>query len=287
VATVSWASAIRARGCATWSARLSAASLAAPAAVARESPVEWSSATPPWRAPLPFAHHVQSSGLHRHHQPAHPLVHYTYERLVSLANAGLIHHAPSLTFCTTYYVTSPDGRRTGPTPDGRDGKILVRDTWTTAIVSDLTPMDGDIVVSKHRYSGFYQTDLDAILKTFEVKYLIVTRCTTSVCVESTIRDAMFRDYSCVLLADCTAEPGGHDLPRSNHDASLLVIRTLFGWCSPRRSCAKRCVHSTTGGGWREADIGGHCFMNWRAAPRVGCGADLRVAQPEPEVQSRL
>jgi ureidoacrylate peracid hydrolase len=40
---------------------------------------------------------------------------------------------------------------------------------------------------------------------------------------------MFRDYTCLLLTDCTAEPVGHGLPRSNHDASLLVIETLFGW----------------------------------------------------------
>lgn len=64
-----------------------------------------------------------------------------------------------------------------------------------------------------------------------IKYLIVTGCTTSICVESTIRDAMFRDYSCVLLADCAGEPIGNGLPRSNHDASLLTIQTLFGWVS--------------------------------------------------------
>jgi len=50
-------------------------------------------------------------------------------------------------------------------------------------------------------------------------------------VDSTIRDAMFRDYRCVLLADCTAEPIGQGLPRSNYDASLLVVRTLLGWTS--------------------------------------------------------
>jgi ureidoacrylate peracid hydrolase len=50
-------------------------------------------------------------------------------------------------------------------------------------------------------------------------------------VESTIRDAMFRDYSCVLLEDCTGEPIGHDIDRSNHDASLLCIQTLLGWTS--------------------------------------------------------
>jgi ureidoacrylate peracid hydrolase len=42
---------------------------------------------------------------------------------------------------------------------------------------------------------------------------------------------MFRDYRCVLLADCVGEPIGNDLGRSNHDASLLTIQTLFGWVS--------------------------------------------------------
>ena len=42
---------------------------------------------------------------------------------------------------------------------------------------------------------------------------------------------MFRDYSCVVLADCTAEPIGADLTRTNHEATLLVIERLFGWVS--------------------------------------------------------
>lgn len=109
--------------------------------------------------------------------------------------------------------------------------MLIRDTWNTEILPELEPRAGDIVVSKHRYSGFYQTDLDAVLQTLGAKYLIVTGCTTSVCVESTIRDAMFRDYLCLLLEDCSAEPLGSDLPRSNHEASLLVIKALLGWVS--------------------------------------------------------
>ena len=64
-----------------------------------------------------------------------------------------------------------------------------------------------------------------------IQYLIVTGCTTSVCVESTVRDAMFRDYACVSLADCMAEPIGHGLPRSNHEASLMLMQILFGWVS--------------------------------------------------------
>ena len=116
-------------------------------------------------------------------------------------------------------------------PDGTESRILIRDSWNTDIVPELKPQAGDSVLYKHRFSGFYQTDLDEILKNLGIKYLIVTGCTTSVCVESTVRDAMFRDYSCVLLADCMGEPIGYGLPRSNHEASLLVIQTLFGWVS--------------------------------------------------------
>src|SRR5205814_294425 len=83
--------------------------------------------------------------------------------------------------------------------DGRESRILIRDTWNTDIVPELEPQPEDTVIHKTRFSGFYQTDLGTILKEWGVKYLIVTGCTTSVCVESTIRDAMFRDYLCVLL----------------------------------------------------------------------------------------
>jgi ureidoacrylate peracid hydrolase len=116
-------------------------------------------------------------------------------------------------------------------PDGRESRILIRDTWNTDIVRELTPQPDDVVVYKMRFSGFYRTDLDTKLKDAGIKHLIITGCTTSICVESTVRDAMFRDYLCVLLADCMSEPIGYGLPRSNHDASLLAIEVLFGWVS--------------------------------------------------------
>ncbi|HET9419126.1 MAG TPA: cysteine hydrolase [Chthoniobacterales bacterium] len=116
-------------------------------------------------------------------------------------------------------------------PDGRESRILIRDTWDTDIVPELKPQPGDVVMYKTRFSGFYQTDLDATLKKFGIKYLIVTGVTTSICVESTVRDAMFRDYLCVLLSDCMSEPIGHDLPRTNHEASLLNTEVLLGWVS--------------------------------------------------------
>ncbi len=116
-------------------------------------------------------------------------------------------------------------------PDGTQTRILIEGQWGTRIVDALTPQPGDIVVPKHRFSGFFETPLNTILQGLNAKHLIVTGCTTSICVESTIRDAMFRDYACVLLEDCTAEPIGAGNSRSNHDASLLTIEVLLGWVS--------------------------------------------------------
>jgi ureidoacrylate peracid hydrolase len=114
-------------------------------------------------------------------------------------------------------------------PDGAGSSILIRDTWNTAIVPELAPQAGDVVISKHRYSAFFETPLDAILRGRKIETLIFTGATTSICVESTVRDATFRDYRPIVLRDCTWEPIGADLPRSNYEASLLTIETLFGW----------------------------------------------------------
>jgi nicotinamidase-related amidase len=68
------------------------------------------------------------------------------------------------------------------------------------------------VLYKTRYSGFYGTDLDTVLRGRGVRSLVVTGWTTSVCVESTIRDAFVRDYRCILVEDCAAEPDGARSP---------------------------------------------------------------------------
>jgi ureidoacrylate peracid hydrolase len=116
-------------------------------------------------------------------------------------------------------------------PDGKQGRFLIRDTWNTDVIEELRPQLEDFALYKHRFSGFYQTELDDVLRRLRIRNLIFTGCTTSVCVDSTIRDAMFRDYRCVLLKDCVGEPIGSELQRSNHEASLLTIEMLFGWVS--------------------------------------------------------
>ncbi|HUQ51849.1 MAG TPA: cysteine hydrolase, partial [Gammaproteobacteria bacterium] len=123
-------------------------------------------------------------------------------------------------------------------PDGRPSRVLVRDTWNSEIVDELKPHADDIVLYKTRFSGFYKTDLDERLRELGAKHLIITGCTTSICVESTVRDAMFRDYLCILMADCMDEPIGNTFARTNHDASLLSTEVLLGWVSDSSELSK-------------------------------------------------
>ena len=112
--------------------------------------------------------------------------------------------------------------------------IQIRDTWNTDIVPEFAPQPGDPIVYKHRSSAFHETELDAVLNQLGATHLIVTGGTTSVCVESTIRDAYSRDYSCILLEDCTAEPigrGAHGyLGVPGRESSPGGITMTRPWC---------------------------------------------------------
>ena len=114
-------------------------------------------------------------------------------------------------------------------PNGTEGRVLVRGYWNTEIVPELTPLPGDLVVSKHRYSGFYQTNLDELLIENGITDLIFTGSTTSVCVESTLRDAYFRDYRCLLIEDCTSEPIRRSEPFTSKEATIAIVERAFGW----------------------------------------------------------
>ncbi|MBK1659878.1 isochorismatase family protein [Paracraurococcus ruber] len=116
-------------------------------------------------------------------------------------------------------------------PDGRPSRIHVAGTWNTEILPELAPEAGDLVVSKRRWSAFYGTDLAAQLRARGIRYLVVTGCTTSLCIESTIRDAAMRDYLCVLPVDCTGQPARSGSSYSGHEESLRIIERSFGWLS--------------------------------------------------------
>ena len=80
---------------------------------------------------------------------------------------------------------------------------------------------------KPRYSAFYNTNLDSILRARGIRSLVFTGVATNVCVESTLRDGFFLEYFGVVLHDATHHAG----PDFIQKASLYNIEKFFGWVS--------------------------------------------------------
>jgi ureidoacrylate peracid hydrolase len=88
-------------------------------------------------------------------------------------------------------------------PGSIDAQAMVAGTWDAQIIDPLAPNDGEFVVDKQRYSAFYNTNLEIILRSLGVDTLVVAGVTTNICVDSTVRDALARDFKNVVLEDCT------------------------------------------------------------------------------------
>jgi nicotinamidase-related amidase len=87
---------------------------------------------------------------------------------------------------------------------GPMGRILVRGEYGHDIVDELKPIAGEPVIDKPGKGAFYATDLDAVLKSKNIRQLIVCGVTTEVCVNTTVREANDRGYDCLVLEDCVA-----------------------------------------------------------------------------------
>jgi ureidoacrylate peracid hydrolase len=106
---------------------------------------------------------------------------------------------------------------------------LVDGTEGVEIYSELAPEPGEHVIKKHRYSGFFGTDLDIILREWGIATVIISGTTTENCCQATARDAMFRNYRVVFLSDATAtydypDRGFGPMPNAQvHNATLVIL----------------------------------------------------------------
>ncbi len=105
----------------------------------------------------------------------------------------------------------------------REMGALVKGSWGTQIIEELTPQKTDYMVMKKAYGAFFQTPLDRILRNLGIKTLVMTGVATNYCVETTSREAVAYGYDIILVSDATAtfDPEGHQ-------ATLKVITTGFG-----------------------------------------------------------
>lgn len=90
-----------------------------------------------------------------------------------------------------------------------DERPLLEGSAGAALYDGLDVRDDDVVIEKHRFSAFYNTDLEVVLRGLGVDTLVMTGVTTENCVGTTARDARFRDYRVVFLPDLT---GTFDYP---------------------------------------------------------------------------
>ncbi|ETR93758.1 pyrimidine utilization protein B [Acinetobacter lactucae] len=111
------------------------------------------------------------------------------------------------------------------------GQLLAKGGWDFALIDELQPLPQDIILEKPRYSGFFNTALDSILRARGIRNLVFVGIATNVCVESTLRDGFFLEYFGVALKDACYQAG----PQEAHDAALYNIKTFFGWVSDTNS----------------------------------------------------
>ncbi|MFC1867493.1 cysteine hydrolase family protein [Thermodesulfobacteriota bacterium] len=119
------------------------------------------------------------------------------------------------------------------TPEWAD-KFIIRDTWGVKIIDALKPQDSDIIIEKPRFSAFFGTNFDIILKSLDVKNLFFTGCATNICVEASIRDAANLGYFPVLVSDATVNNG----PPFMQEATIFNVKLCFGWVTDTDSLLK-------------------------------------------------
>lgn len=102
--------------------------------------------------------------------------------------------------------------------------MCVEGSRESRVHASLAPLKREKVVLKHRYSAFFNTDLDTILRCCRIGDLVISGVMTNMCCESTTRDAYARDYRTFFLADGTGT-----INEEMHVASLLNLAYGFSY----------------------------------------------------------
>ncbi|MEM2908387.1 MAG: isochorismatase family cysteine hydrolase [Candidatus Hadarchaeales archaeon] len=91
------------------------------------------------------------------------------------------------------------------------------------IVEELKPREGDVLVKKSKYSPFFGTDLDRLLRDLGVTELVLVGVSTDICILHTAADAFYRGYGIFVPSDCVEA-----FTREDHERALEYMRRVYG-----------------------------------------------------------
>lgn len=103
------------------------------------------------------------------------------------------------------------------------GDHAIAGTEGAKVIPDLEPSERDYIVPKRRYSGFFRTDLELLLKEMNVDAVIVTGIQTHVCVQHTVADAYFLGYRVIVATDATEA-----FTEKDYQSGIAYLKSVYG-----------------------------------------------------------
>jgi ureidoacrylate peracid hydrolase len=139
------------------------------------------------------------------------------------------------------HVYDPDARGIGlGSADPTVAPVLQRGSWGAALVDELVPDDSDVVVHKHRMSGFWDTELDSVLRNHDITTLVFAGVNADQCVLATLTDAACAGFDVIMTTDASATTS----PAFCWEATVYNVRQCFGFTATLADLAAAVIDRT-------------------------------------------
>jgi len=122
---------------------------------------------------------------------------------------------------------------------GTRSEVIKVGSWGARVVDEINPGDRDIQIIKHRFSAFWDTETDAVLRNLGIKTLFIGGVNMDQCVMTTLEDASFLGYDTILIEDGTATTSPDYCVR----AVLYNVKLLFGFVTRSSAVLSSLVQS--------------------------------------------
>jgi nicotinamidase-related amidase len=102
------------------------------------------------------------------------------------------------------------------------GDHAIADSEGVKIVNELFIEGKDYLLHKRRYSGFYASGLDALLRDLNINALVLVGVLTNICIQHTAADAFFRNYKVIIPIDAV-----NALTQDEHETGLAFMKRMY------------------------------------------------------------